>query len=357
MFRLASSVMQVPESSARWLALLLLATCALPAEAQIPILNKPRESPSASVSQTIGMTTITVSYARPAVNGRKIWGGLVPFDTVWRAGANENTVLTVSSPFTVGGTRLPAGRYGLHMIPTASTWTVALSRQANAWGSFSYNPQEDALRTTVTPRAENHTERLVYTLDEPTDSTLQVTLHWEKLAVSIPLSVPTTQVVIDSLRQQLRDIPYFFPQSWNEAAQVAMQRRQWPVAAEWADSGIKRNGGFQSLRLKAGALERMGDTTGARALRERSMTVATEADVNAVGYQLLGQGKTDEAIVLFRRNVTDYPKSWNVYDSLGEALGVKGDKRGALANYQKALDLVADEIQKQRIRTAMAALR
>lgn len=357
MFRLASSVALVSRSPIRWSGLLLLATLPCPVAAQVPILNKPRESPSASVSQTIGMTTVSVSYARPAVNGRKVWGGLVPFDTIWRAGANENTVLTVSSPFTVGGTRLPAGRYGLHMIPTASTWTVALSRQANAWGSFSYDPKEDAVRLSVTPRSENHTERLVYTLDEPTDSTLQLTLHWEKLAVVVPLMVPTTQVVIDSLKQQLRDIPYFFAASWNEAAQVAMQRRQWPMAAEWADSGITRNGGFQSMRLKAGAIERMGDTTGARALRERSMTVATEVDVNAVGYQLLGQKKTDEAIAMFRRNVADYPKSWNVYDSLAEALGVKGDKRGALTNYQRALDLVADETQKPRIRTAMAALR
>jgi len=303
------------------------------------------------------MTTVAVSYSRPAVNGRKVWGALVPFDTVWRVGANENTVLAVSSPFTVGGTRLPAGRYGLHAIPGASTWTIILSRQANAWGSFSYNPAEDAVRVTVAPRPAAHTERLAYTLEEPTDSSLVVTLRWEKLAVAFPLSVPTTQVLIDSLRQQLRDLPYFFAQSWNEAAQAAMQRRQWAVAAEWADSAIKRNGGFRSMQLKAGAIERMGDSAGARVLRERSLSIANEADVNAVGYQLLGQGKTDEAIAMFRRNVADYPKSWNVYDSLAEALGVKGDKQAALANYQKALEMVGDETQQRRIRAAMAALR
>lgn len=358
MFRFESSVPHIRSSTLRWATLALIATFPLPASAQIPILNKPRESPSASVSQTIGMSTVSVSYARPAAKGRKIWGGLVPFDTVWRAGANENTVLTVSSPFSIGGTRLAAGHYGLHMIPTASAWTVILSRQANAWGSFSYDPKEDVARVSVTPRTEGQTERLVYTLDEPTDSTLSVTLHWEKLAVSVPLTVPTTQVVMDSLRQQLRNLPYFFPQSWNEAAQVAMQRRQWPVAAEWADSAIKRNGGFQSLSLKAGAVERMGDSAGARALRQQAIALAkTEVEVNAVGYQLLGQGKTDEAIAMFRRNVTDHPESWNTYDSLAEALATKGDKRGALTNYQKALDMVADEAQKQRIRTAMTALR
>lgn len=344
---------------ARLFAGALLCLLVLPplVQAQLPALHTPRESPSASVSQVVGMTTVTIHYARPAVNGRKVWGVLVPFEQVWRAGANENTVLAVSSPFTVGGVRLPAGRYGLHTIPTSSTWTVVLSRQANAWGSFSYDPKEDAVRLTVTPQPAGHTERLQYTLDEPTDSSLVVTLRWEKVAVSVPLTVPTTQVVLDSVRQQLRDLPYFFAQSWNEAAQVAMQRRQWALAAEWADSAIIRNGGFRSMQLKAGAIERMGDSAGARTLRARAMSIANEADVNAVGYQLLGQDKVDEAIAMFRRNVADYPKSWNVYDSLAEALARKGDKRAALVNYQKALDMVADETQKARIRTAMAALR
>jgi hypothetical protein len=339
------------------LAVLLSASAPSLLRSQLPALHTPRESPSASVSQVIGMTTVSVDYARPAVNGRKVWGALVPFGEVWRAGANENTVLTVSSPFTVGGVRLPAGRYGLHTIPTASTWAVILSRQANAWGSFSYNPKEDAVRLTVTPQPAGHAERLQYTLDEPTDSSVAVTLRWEKVALSVPLTVPTTQVLMDSLRQQLRDLPYFFAQSWNEAAQAAMRRRQWAQAAEWADSAIGRNGGFRSMQLKAGAIERMGDSAGARTLRERAMSFANEADINAVGYQLLGQDKVDEAIAMFRRNVADYPKSWNVYDSLAEALAKKGDKRGALANYQKALDMVADETQKARIRTAMAALR
>ncbi len=338
-------------------ALLLSASLPSLLQAQLPALHTPRESPSASVSQVIGMTTVSVHYARPAVNGRKVWDALVPFDAVWRAGANENTVLAVSSSFTVGGVRLPAGRYGLHTIPAASNWTVILSRQANAWGSFSYDPKEDAVRLTVTPQPAGHIERLQYTLDEPTDSSLALTLRWEKLAVSVLLTVPTTQVLIDSVRQQLRDLPYFFAQSWNEAAQVAMQRRQWAQAAEWADSAINRNGGFRSMQLKAGAIERMGDSAGARTLRARALTIANEADVNAVGYQLLGQGKTDEAIAMFRRNVTDYPKSWNVYDSLAEALAKKGDKQGALTNYQKALEMVPDEVQKTRIRAAMAVLR
>lgn len=339
------------------LSLSLTLLAAVPLTAQMPVILAPRESPAASVSQVVGMSRVSVSYSRPAVNGRNIWGALVPFGEVWRAGANENTVFEVTSPFTVGGTRLPAGRYGLHTIPSATSWTVILSRQANAWGSFSYNPAEDALRFSVTPTGGGHQEHLVYLLEPTSDSTLTVTLRWEKLALAFPVTVPTAQVALDSVRQQIRGIPYFFPQGWLQAAQEAMRRREFALAAEWADSAIKRNGGFQAMRLKATAMEQMGDQAGAAALRERSLALATEADVNAVGYQLLNQGKLDEAIVMFRKNVADYPRSWNTYDSLAEALAKKGDRGGALANYQKALAMVTDEAQKVRIRAAMAAIR
>lgn len=337
--------------------LLALMAAAAPVAAQMPVIATPRESPSATVSQVVGMSRVTVEYARPSVKGRKIWGGQVPYDAVWRAGANENTVLSVSSPFTVGGMKLPAGRYGLHTIPTAGAWTVMVSRQADAWGSFSYNPAEDAVRFSVTPAAAEHEEMLRYTLDPTSDSTVTVTLRWEKLALRFPLTVPTTQVVLDSVAHQLRGIQYFFPQPWNQAAMQAIARQQWALAASWADSAITRNGGFQSFRIKALALENQGNTAEATRLRDQALAVATEAEVNVLGYQMMNAGKLDEALTLFRKNVADYPRSWNVYDSLAEALANKGDKRGALQNYQRALDMVVDETQKVRIRAAMAALR
>src|SRR6187401_3267360 len=115
-------------------------------------LTGPNASPAASVSQTIGLTDIAVTYHRPATNGRKIWGGLVPYDQVWRAGANQNTTISFSTPVTVNGTKLAAGTYGLHMIPTASQWTVIFSNESGAWGSFSYDQKEDAARITATPQ-------------------------------------------------------------------------------------------------------------------------------------------------------------------------------------------------------------
>lgn len=112
-----------------------LAVAASPAFAQVPPLQLPAASPKATVTQRVGMTDVTVRYSRPAVAGRKVWGGLVPFGEIWRTGADENTTLTFSTPVTIGGKTLPAGTYGLHTIPGEREWTVILSTQAAAWGA------------------------------------------------------------------------------------------------------------------------------------------------------------------------------------------------------------------------------
>ena len=122
-------------------ALLLIAPLTYAQQA----LTTPQVSPHARVMQTIGLTDITIDYHRPAVNGRPLWGALVPYDQVWRAGANENTTFEVSTEVTINDRTLPAGRYGLHMIPTTGAWTVIFSSMADAWGSFSYDEREDAL--------------------------------------------------------------------------------------------------------------------------------------------------------------------------------------------------------------------
>ena len=351
----------MPRPGVRRLALLLVLATAAPslllAQAGAPVLVTPKESPRATVSQTVGLTTVSLSYDRPAVKGRKIWGALVPMDSVWRAGANENTTLTVTSAVKIGGTAVAAGRYGVHMIPTSSTWTLILSRESSAWGSFSYRPSEDVARVTVTTRPADYLDRLQYTMEDPTDTSVTVTLHWEKLAVVIPITVATNDVVIDSIQQQLRGLPRFWPQVWAESARWALTHNtRLDLAAVWADSAVQLAPTFANMRLQANIMERQGNTAGAAALRERSMASATEADVNAVGYQLMGQGKKDEAIALFRKNVHDYPKSWNVYDSLGEALAAQGNKKEALTLYQKALEL-APEAQKGRIRGVVAGLK
>ena len=274
-------------------ALLVAASAA----AQAPI-TLPEASPKASINQTVGLTEIGITYHRPAVNKRTIWGDLVPYDEVWRAGANQNTTISFSSPVTINGKPLAAGTYGLHMIPTKGDWTIAFSNTNWAWGSFSYDEKEDALRVTAKPQPAEFQERLSYSFDDPTEKSVEVALRWEKVRVPFTVEVDTPTVVTESIRHQLRDLPRF---------------------------------------------------AGANALNDKAMKVATEADVNAYGYQLLGAGKTDEAIAMFQKNVKDHPQSWNTYDSLGEAYDRKGEKKLAAENYRKALSMTQDPEQKKRI--------
>jgi tetratricopeptide (TPR) repeat protein len=320
-------------------------------------LNVPQASPEASVAQKVGVTDIKISYHRPAVNKRKVWGELVPYNEVWRAGANENTTISFSTNVAVAGQKLAAGTYGLHMLPTEKDWSVIFSKQAAAWGSFSYDPKEDALRITATPQPAEFQERLGYTLDEPTDNSVQVAMHWEKLRVAFPVTVETPQVVVESLRRELRGLPRFFWQGWNQAAAYCLRNNvNLDEALEWANQSVGIAENFTNLRTKAGLLEKKGDTKTAEALRARSLARATEVEMNAYGYQLLGQKKTDEAIETFKKNVKDHPASWNVYDSLAEAYAAKGDKKLAVENYNKALSM-APESQKKRINDALAKLR
>ena len=142
-----------------------------------PLLKLPDPSPSASVSQMVGLTEIEIDYHRPGVKERKIWGELVPYGQPWRAGANENTTITFSSPVSVGGKTLPAGTYGLHMIPGESEWTIALSNVSSAWGSFSYDAAEDAVRLTTGAKPADFEERLEYRFENPTVDSVSVVMR------------------------------------------------------------------------------------------------------------------------------------------------------------------------------------
>jgi len=147
------------------------------------MLDLPRQSQHALITQRIGITDITINYHRPLANGREIWGKVVPYGQVWRAGANENTTITFSDTVTIEGQSLDKGTYGLHMIPGADQWTVIFSKSAKAWGSFSYKQDEDALRVTVKPQTTDVHDALAYDFDDLKADSAVVTLRWDKVAV------------------------------------------------------------------------------------------------------------------------------------------------------------------------------
>lgn len=326
-----------------------------PAAAQQTV-KLPDPSPAASVTQAVGLAEFTVRYHRPAVNKRKVWGELVPYGEVWRAGANENTTLTASTPFTFGGKAVPAGTYGVHVLPAAEEWTFILSATSKAWGSYSYDAKEDVARAAVKPSAAEFTERLAWSFDEPGSEGARLTLRWEKLAASVPLGIDAKAVTLASVKEQLRGLPRFSWQGWNSAAAWCLRSKtNLDEALTWADRSISMQATYANLRTKAGLVELKGDAKAAAELRARAQTLATEADVNNQGYALLGDGKTDEAIAVFRKNAADHPGSWNVWDSLAEGLEKKGDKAGAAENYRKALAM-APEDQKKRLTDTIARL-
>jgi hypothetical protein len=185
---------------------LLMAAMSGVSPAQSFVLDLPRQSQRAQVSQRIGITDITISYHRPLVNDRKVWDGLVPYGKVWRAGANENTTIAFSDPVLIEGKPLDKGTYGLHMIPNADEWTIIFSKNSTSWGVFTYNEAEDALRVTVKPKAADVHNALTFDFDQLQPDSAVVELEWEKIAVPFKVSVDVHDVVQASLKKQLRNL-------------------------------------------------------------------------------------------------------------------------------------------------------
>jgi tetratricopeptide (TPR) repeat protein len=182
-------------------------------------------------------------------------------------------------------------------------------------------------------------------------------MRWENLAVPIAVSVETSTVLLESQRRELHGLPGFFWQSFAQAANWAARHNvSLDEADAWADRAVSLNRNFTTLRAKALVAEKRGDAAKSASLRQEALKVANEADMNAYGYELLQTGKVDEAIEVFRGNVKTYPESWNVYDSLGEALAVKGDKSAAKAQYEKALSMVQDAVNRKRIEGILTGL-
>ncbi len=159
-------------------ALLLIMAFVFTSAAHAQDDKKPLASPRDSVSGTVNGATITINYGSPSVKGRKIWGGLVPYDTVWRTGANEATRFTTSKDIWVEGKKLPAGTYGFFAIPTENSWTLIFNSVPNQWGAFKYDATKDVLRVKVKVKPNTMHERLVYTIDSKGFS-----LAWEDLKV------------------------------------------------------------------------------------------------------------------------------------------------------------------------------
>jgi len=322
-------------------------------------LTTPQVSQQASVSQRIGLTDIVVNYHRPAVNKREVWGALVPYDQVWRAGANENTTISFSTEVTVENNKVAAGTYGLHMIPTKNSWTIIFNKDNAAWGSFFYNQANDAVRFTVTPINSEFQEWLSYSFEGLSANSTTLSLKWEKLSIPIKIDVDVNKTVIESMEKELTSLPGFFWQGWNQIATYALTNNyNLDKASLWVDRSIGINKNLTNMMTKSLILESLGKPQEAENTKKEAFALPgnDETQINALGYQLMGIGKTEEALKVFEKNTVDHPDSWNVWDSLAEGLLTKGDKVKAKQLYEKALGMAPDN-QKDRIKGIISSIK
>lgn len=333
-------------------AALLLLLCQV-AAAQAPF-KLPEASPAATVGETIGVTDVAITYHRPAVNKRRIWNGLVPYGTPWRAGANENTTIAFSTPVKIEGQALPAGSYALYAIPGASQWTMILSKFTGDWGVYNYDPSEDAVRVTVTPQpVADSVERLQYTFDDVTNNSAIVALRWEKLRVPMKVEVDLPSTVQASIDTALRGGKHWDPTSWVAAARWEMRNGNTDRALEYVNHALSLSTTMAALRTKAAIVEKKGDAKTAAELRQRAQTLFTEAETIQFGYGTpLGAKKPDEAIAFLNNYSAAHPQSpelWRVYAGLGEAYAAKGDHAKAKEYFDKAMSLAHDTAEKTEV--------
>jgi len=270
----------------------------------------PRPSQKASVMQRIGVTDVTITYSRPGVKGRRIWGdplpsqanvkgeatlddqnvrpkdaAIVPWGHAWRTGANEATTFVISDEVLINGQKLPAGSYSLHTIPTKEEWTIIFNGEANQWGSFDYNPAKDTLRVKAKPEwvAENQ-EWLEYSFDPVSDNSAQVNIRWEK--VRVPFTIEVKDVKGLTLQKARAAAVAANPTDWQTPLQAANyvffteNKMDSTEAMGWLEQSIKAKETFGNMNTLSRVLASQGKVPQAITAGERALVLGKEAKAN-----------------------------------------------------------------------------
>jgi len=353
--------------------------------AQYPPLTLPPSgnNQKASVTQFIGPVKVTIDYSSPAVHGPggtndrrgQIWGKLVPYGMTdlgfkggklspWRAGANENTVFTVSDPVSIEGQPLAAGQYGLHLIPGQEEWTVIFSKNSSAWGSFFYDEGQDALRVKVKPAKHEYREWLTYefTTRRPAEATAE--LQWEELAVPFNVKVDNVnEIYVTKLRQELTGAAGFNPPAYDAAAQFCVQAGvHLEDALSWAELAINSpftgQTNFDTLSTKALVLSKMGRDAEAATIMQAAVhdPATTSLQIHQYGRQLLAAKKNQEALEIFKVNAERNGDKWPVNVGLARGYMAVGDYKKAAEYAQKAAAQAPDPVNKKNLESMAQTL-
>jgi hypothetical protein len=299
-------------SSVSLFAVLFILCSGISVLAQVDV---PRPSQKASVMQRIGVTDVTITYSRPGVKGRTIWGDplpeqaevkgeatlddqnkrpkgapIVPWGHMRRTGANEATQFVVTDDVLINGQKLAAGSYSLHTIPNKDEWTIVFNGTANQWGSFSYDPAKDTLRVKAKPQSMNDSQEwLSYSFDPVTEDSAQVNIRWEK--ISVPFTVKVADVAATTLAKLKTTVGNAKPDDWRTPLQAGnyLVNNQNPAddaqGMAWLDQSIKVKETFQNLVAKSNALYKAGKKEEAVALGEQAVQKGTADKVDTTNFE------------------------------------------------------------------------
>jgi len=322
----------------------------------------------AAITERIGLTDITLHYDRPGVKGREgqVWGKLIHTGYAdlgfgsskaapWRAGANENTTIEFNSDVKIEGQLLPAGKYGFFVAYDPAECTLIFSKNSNSWGSFFYNPSEDALRVKVKPQPlDKSVEWLKYEfLDEKENSTT-VALEWEKLMIPFKIEVDVVNQQLESFRRELRTDKGFTWNAWDQAAQYCIQNKtNLDEALTWSNAAIgaqfvgEKN--FMTLSTKAQILVLQGKKDEADGLMKEALPLGKMTEVHQYARQLTAQKRGKEAFDAFKLNYDKHPNEFTTNMGMARGYSAMGDYKKAGEFLKKAEAQAPDKVNKDNI--------
>jgi len=337
-------------------------------------LDVPQESQKAAISQKVGITDITISYSRPSVKGREIWGKLVPYgmnnfgfgtavESPWRTGANENTTINFTDDVTIDGKILKAGTYGLHMVIHEDDQVdIIFSNNSTAWGSFFYDPNEDALKTTVISNKINHTELLTFQFIDMNKTSTTLALQWAEKEIPIKIEVNVSEIVLAKMRKDLQGSKGFNDDSWNQAANFSLNNEgDLKEALAWSESAISGSfigvTDFANLQTKAKILDKMGKKDMAMKVMDEAILLGTVFQIHAYGRQLIGQDEKEKALEIFKQNEKLHKNTWPVNYGLARGYSAMGNYKKAIKYLDKALSLAPQPANKKRVQANIDKLK
>jgi len=359
--------------------LLAIILFAVPLHAQLPynaaIPNG--YTKKAVVSEEVGLTLISITYHRPAVNGRegKIWGHLVHKGFIdqgfgnrapapWRAGANENTVIEFDHDIKVEGQTLSKGRYGMFIAYDPLESTIIFSKRSDGWGSFFYNEKDDVLRVKVKPQPiEKSVEHLKYEFSNQTQNTAVIALSWEKLSIPFTVEVDYLQQQFDALVKESQNPQGFTSQGLNIAANWCLQNNyRLEKALEWATlaTGSTFPGdpfSFPALATKAVILDKLGRSEEAAAVIKAALPYGSVGQLQQFGRQLLAEKRPKTALEVFQFNYNKNPDQFITLTGMARGLSANAQYPKALEYANKALPLAPNEASKQAVQAMVEKLK